>query len=92
MKTTLWLAAVLAATTISGSALAHGRNHDDWRGQEWRAHRHHHHHHHYHRPPPPPVYWQHHAERPVVHREPPLLLPPSPHEVHRAIRDALFGR
>ena len=32
-----------------------------------------------------------HYERPATHAEAPIPLPPSPLEVHRAIRDSLFG-
>ncbi len=100
MKSKLWVPALLAIATFSTGAFAHGGDHDRWRHDQWRGHRHHHH---AHLPPPPPAHWRHqHAqshvyrdgvyyERPVAYREVPLLLPPPPHEVHRAIRNSLFG-
>jgi hypothetical protein len=107
MKSKLWIPALLAATTFSASAFAHGGDRDNWRDDQWREHRHHHHHA-YMPPPPPPAYWRYEApysyrdghdyryersyyERPAARVELPILLPPSPHEVRRAIRDSLFG-
>lgn len=101
MKSKLWVPALLAIAAVSTGASAHGGDHDRWGHDQWRGHRHHHHH--VHLPPPPPAHWRHehprsHAfadsvyyERPVVYREVPVLLPPPPHEVHRVIRNSLFG-
>lgn len=99
-------AALLAIASIAPTAHAHGgRDWDDHR--HWRHERHHHewrhrHHEHWrHRAPPPPAWgyapaWQ--PAPPAVYDYRPVItvplppLPPTPWEVHRAVRDTLFGR
>lgn len=102
MKSKLRVSVLLAVATFSAGAFAHNPDHDGWRHHEWREHRHHHHHAHL-PPPPPPVAWRHdhprpyayrdggYYDRPVAYRAVPILPPPSPLEVHRAVRDSLFG-
>ena len=103
MKARYLIPALLAAATFSASALAHDGDRDGWRHDHRRYYGHHHRHAHM-PPPPPPAYWRHNGpprheyrdERHYRYEQPAaniyLPLPPSPHEVHRAIRDSLFGR
>jgi hypothetical protein len=102
MKSKLWVPVLLAVATFSASAFAHNWEHDGWRHDQWREHRHHRHHAHL-PPPPPPVVWRHEHPRPyayrdggyydrsATYREVPVLAPPAPLEVHRAVRNSLFG-
>jgi hypothetical protein len=103
MKSKFWIPALLAAATFSASAFAHGGDRDEWRDDQWREHRHYRHHE-YMPPPPPPRYWHNEYRDGRDHRyyepsrydrpaaEVRIPLPPSPLEIHRAIRDSLFGR
>lgn len=101
---TLLSAAVFGSTAHAHGG---GRGWDDHRHDRWqheRHDRHHHHHDHWrHRAPPPPAWGYAPAYRPAPPAYPydyrpvitvplPPLLPPTPWEVHRAVRDSLFGR
>lgn len=108
MTKKLWIAVLVASSTLTSAAYAHGDRgwrddrHDHWKHQHHDHWRHQHRHDHWehrsppayayghgpaYRPAPPAYYGGHHPG--VALPLPPL--PPSPWEVHRAVRDRLFG-